>query len=926
MSFNLDAVKAKLLEKGITIHSNATSVVAGLVWWVEGIEKAPRYGDLLFYVVNGTRYGVRPTKSAKHDIEWYYDQLKTGMKGAKGYSSGLTQFLNTWVKKGELEIVFKGKVKSSEIGASVTAMSMDEKLKIDFDRFKKEVESITFFGKKPFEAKANEYDAYYDGPVFYITMRNVRYIRIKCNSEENTNALIEKLSAFNKNEDRVLNYDPGMQEPNIDFDDGSEGGCIYFKEKLTKVNLDNTLTKLKKDCKALETMINSCKCIQVVSVTAASPRKYRTSIRERMDRDSYLDPMDYDTKFRKDIEKFNKFKKEVQDIEVCGKKPFYVWCDIDTEPNDDDWTIYAFVEFRNGSIRIDCDNIEKERLDETLFKLNEKYGFKILDYPRALTFTFGEGDKRHTDMFSIPISADLTNTTKMLKQECALINKILEPFSNVKVIASPQLVGETAIRNLIYDKGFKSKKQGNDDKMYWELEKKGKKILTIGYFESSGLAYVEYKGKIFDKISTVKDLENRLDKCLDSYSVTASSTYKEGEEGINQFIKDVNNLTIHGNKVFNAERTSDGIKVNLKINKYETPDMNRLDEIVQDRLHILFPLTKNWLEVDRGSTFGNNAKVGDIYMYTEDWTPSQFSKNLVIEDCSKIDWKNLSDELYLIYKELEKDCKQLENTNVFKVAAAYCPTKDMIKKVEKAFKQFDTPYYDKLINDLSVIEGVRGKGIAINISAEDGVDLEKFKKAADKLSSIVSKLFPKSEYDIKEEMDDSKDALGINVTRKSNVCEVLETLGDVNEENFEGINKEHDRLMYMKVSPESFINLWKTSTKFNPNQINKIVFGFKLASRTLGSKFEKSGIKIEYFFKKQDGKGYIRVEYGKDLFIIYVSQSDKNGDIKVVTKKMRKVIPVKNFNLLSTSVDSLTFENATLPPNFKKVWEEVSKD
>ena len=435
MSFNIESFKEKLEKKGISIHAEADCVIAGLSWWVEGIEKAPKLGDLLFYVVNGIRYGVKPSKKSKHDIEWYYDQLKTGMKGAKGYSAGLTQFLNAWVKKGELDIVFKGKVKASEIGASsvtaARAQIVDEEMKKKFEDFQKKVQDISFFGKKPF--------------VCYITKEN---------------------------------------------------GVVYV---------------------------------------------------------------------------------------------------------------------------------------------------------------FIETEKR---------------------------------------------------------------------------------------------------------ITLISDNQEEVDNAL---------------------------------KRFNYMNVSN--------------DPNKAALIYDPEAHVIL---------------FNDEENGCIYQMIS------------------IDTINFD----MVYEALKRDCKYIENA---------------VREV---------------------------KGLKVTA--------------------------------------DVPEVKGLKVT--ADVPEVKETLGELNKENFEGINKDHDRLMYMKVSPKDFITLWKTSTQFNPAQLTKIIFGFKLASRILGSKFENSGIKIEYFFKRKDGKGYIRVEYKDELYIIYVAQSDDNGDIKVVTRKMKKMIPVKNFNLLSTSVSSLAFENATLPPNFKKVWEEVTKD
>ena len=85
-----------------------SKITAGLIWGVEGLDKLPKFGDVLFYVVNGVRYGVKPSRGNKHDIDWYFNQLKTGMQADKGYSTGLTQYLNAWLRKKDLQIVFKG--------------------------------------------------------------------------------------------------------------------------------------------------------------------------------------------------------------------------------------------------------------------------------------------------------------------------------------------------------------------------------------------------------------------------------------------------------------------------------------------------------------------------------------------------------------------------------------------------------------------------------------------------------------------------------------------------------------------------------------------------------------------------------------------------------------------------------------------------
>ena len=97
------------IHPSVRLAASSEEITAGLIWGVEGLEKLKKFGEVLFYIVNGVRYGVKPHRGAKHDIEWYYNQLKAGMEADKGYSVGLTQYLNAWIRKKELDVVFKGK-------------------------------------------------------------------------------------------------------------------------------------------------------------------------------------------------------------------------------------------------------------------------------------------------------------------------------------------------------------------------------------------------------------------------------------------------------------------------------------------------------------------------------------------------------------------------------------------------------------------------------------------------------------------------------------------------------------------------------------------------------------------------------------------------------------------------------------------------
>lgn len=112
-----------LQENGVPVVAMGDEIVAALIWGVEGVEKIPKYGKVLFYVVNGTRYGVKPTKGNLRDIDWYSEQISAALKASKGYSTALTQFLNTWIHKKELEVVFKGKA-GSTITSSVNDMDL----------------------------------------------------------------------------------------------------------------------------------------------------------------------------------------------------------------------------------------------------------------------------------------------------------------------------------------------------------------------------------------------------------------------------------------------------------------------------------------------------------------------------------------------------------------------------------------------------------------------------------------------------------------------------------------------------------------------------------------------------------------------------------------------------------------------------------
>lgn len=629
---DLQKLKKDLMSKGIFVVASTNEITAGLAWSVEGIDKVPKLGELLFYKVNGVEYGVKPKKGNKHDIHWYYDQLKTGMKGAKGYSAGLTQFLNAWIKKGELVIVFK----SNKSTASVTSAK-------------------------------------------------------RLSSQEKCDAIIN----------------------------GIKNGSINGDELFKTITKEYNLTP---DC---------------VAAT-------RWLIKE--------------------------------------------WGQEDIQ-NNNEWPI----RFR---------------------KLYNLHGVKFLN--------------KYLNDLLLDSRSELSGGSSE-----SILDGLYKKFKGDKVVASSQLVSETGIDNLLRDMKIKSNKWNHGATgICWDIVLKVKKVLVIEYREDEGTAILTYRNgsakKDIKGIKTIADLKDKLEKYLSKINadkVTADS--KEGEKyRVDAFIKDVNSLTINGKKVFNAEKKGDDIVINLLLKHFETSDMDKLNKLVGDKLEILFPITQKWMDADKGQTFGNTKKVGDIVLYTDEWSSQEFADHILIEDCSKIDWKDLPLELTSLYKILKKDCSTLE-TSIFKVTA--------------------------------------------------------------------------------------------------NVCEVKETLGELNEENFEGINKEHDRLMYTKVTPEQFLQLWKTSPNFNGQQIQKIVYGFKLALRTLNSKFENKGILIECFYKKKDGKGYIRVEYDKDLYIIYVSRSEDNGEVKVITRKMRKVIPTKNFNLLSTSVSSLAFERSNLPSGFKPIWEEVSK-
>lgn len=636
MAFNLESFKAKLLQKGLRIVSSTNEVTVGLIWGVEGVEKVKGLGDVLFYVVNGTRYGVKPKRGNKHDTDWYYKQLKMGMQGAKAYHAGLTQFLNTWIKKGELQVVFKGKATASAC-AKVTAdraQIVDEEMKKKFEDFQKKVQDISFFGKKPFVC----YVAEKYGEI-YVFIETEKRITITSDNQEEIDNVLKRYNYMNLSSDpneAALIYDP--KDHIILFND-AENGCTYQMISLDTINFDKVYEALKRDCKDIENAVRSVIGFKVTASTLSS--------------------------------------KDIKDV---------------------------------------------------LDSLKMKYM-----YSRNPSFEFWSANN----------------------------NKILIGLKDGKDVS-----------------------------------------LIINH-------------KKMSNPNTKEELYNAIKE----YRVTAENLY-DVDALIDGFIEDVNALRIKGKQVFSAVKKNNDIVIKLLIKSFTTDNEERLNETIQDKLSIIFPITQVWLNNDRTNTL--KMKAGDITMYTDEWSSQEFGNEFIISTgSSKIDFKNFEWVLSTIYSQLKHDCDVLSN---------YAPSFTVT-------------------------------------AAKDNI-----------------------------------------------------------EESLEGINQEHDRLMFLKVSAKDFINLWRNSTKFNPNQLKNIIFGFKLASRTLASKFENSGIKIEYFFKRKDGKGYIRVEYKDELYIIYVAQSDDNGDIKVVTRKMKKMIPVKNFNLLSTSVSSLAFENATLPTNFKKVWEEVTKD
>jgi hypothetical protein len=55
----------------------------------------------------------------------------------------------------------------------------------------------------------------------------------------------------------------------------------------------------------------------------------------------------------------------------------------------------------------------------------------------------------------------------------------------------------------------------------------------------------------------------------------------------------------------------------------------------------------------------------------------------------------------------------------------------------------------------------------------------------------------------------------------------------------------------------------------------------KKASRELAVNYINSGLTIKYFYSKKEKRGYIRIEYKEELYIIYVEETDKANSANI---------------------------------------------
>ena len=738
---DLQKLQSDLSEKGIFVKADSNGVVAGLIWGVEGIEKVPKLGDVLFYIVNGVRYGVKPKRGNKHDIEWYYKQLKMGMQGAKAYNTGLTQFLNTWIRKGELEVVFKGKATAST--ASTLPNNVDDRKAAidaedeDFSKFQNKVENIVFFGKKPFKVGkgTTEY-----GEWVYIGTDKPIYLKGNKAFPRKLAIALDIYLGENSDtvEKQILVYDPETERILFNDDDCSKG-CNYYMYSRNRINFDKVYELLNKECAEITRLANSAE--GAYTIEAASKKVKSSKVTADSDEQQAI----------------NQFKEDVEELTLNGKKAFNVKIDgsdvcvsLLVSKYDINLNEKRFNELVQDRLSI-LFPITKEWYDadgDATFQGKKKVGDITMYTEEWSSSQFADQlciseSKKDTEHFR----EQLNELYASLARDCSILNK----YSSFKVVASPQLIGETAIDNILmseYSLGMNKKTE--QDKITWKARN-----LTVTYSELDGTASITSKGTLYANIKTAKEFREKLSNALSK----VDDIFYEGS--IDRFFLN---------------------ELNLNVDKKHLTD-------------------------------------GASYTYNN---------------------------IYIRYYASER------RADVF----------------------------------------VNKKKVALVITLEE-------------LRNVLNKI------------------LAEDATADLNYPEVKETLADAEEENFEGIGTEHDRLMYIKVSFEQFLKLWRTSTIFNSTQLNKILRGFKLAYGVLENKFKN--ISIDFFYKKKDGRGYMRVEYKDELYIIYASKEEKTGDINVVTRKMKKNIPVKNFNILSTSIETLAYGNASLPPGFKKVWAEVSQ-
>lgn len=263
-------------------------------------------------------------------------------------------------------------------------------------------------------------------------------------------------------------------------------------------------------------------------------------------------------------------------------------------------------------------------------------------------------------------------------------------------------------------------------------------------------------------------------------------------------------------------------------------------------------------------------------------TARNFHVNVVGSDFKRLH-SLFEDEYKMFIDDIDSIGEQIRQINYF-VETSSLPSVDSLKDGKNQL----VTYRNLLNNNIKLIKKATEEAVKVNDKNSEDTLTELSKKRSKTLYFINSLL----SGDLKDEQ----------VVTSS--CSEEVTAG-------------YDKLKFKeyKERPEFFKALREncgiTSTKFKT--VNR---GLRLAIKVIEEKYPEASIR---YFLKKGSDGYIRVELNEDVYIVAYTIYD-SGKIKVWTRKLRRNVPVNNFDFTMIEMLAEPKGNSKLPPAIMPIW------